>query len=165
MFERWVHDRESPQPSRRRVAFLEIEARLLRFAQAVPVEMPVGRDQKTRTLMIETGGMNRVELMALFIAQHYTDKITADQISKAAGLHPNYAMALFKKAMGITLVDCVTQHRISHAQRLLVTSDDKIIDIALKSGFNSLSRFHEAFKCWCGCSPREYKTKNRIEID
>jgi AraC-like DNA-binding protein len=161
MFERWVHDLESPQPSRRRVAFLEIESRLLRFAQAVPVQDVAGRDPKTGKLMIETGGLNRVEQMALFIAQHYTDKITADQISKAAGLHPNYAMALFKKALGITLVDCVTQHRVSHAQRLLVTSDEKIIEVALSSGFTSLSRFHEAFKRWCGCSPKEYRNKHR----
>lgn len=163
MFERWVHDLESPQASRRRVAFLEIESRLLRFAQAVPVEMPTGRDLKVGKLMIETGGLNRVEQMALFIAQHYTDKITADEISKAAGLHPNYAMALFKKALGITLIDCVTQHRVSHAQRLLATSDEKIIEVALNSGFTSLSRFHEAFKQWCGCSPKEYRNKHRTD--
>lgn len=53
--------------------------------------------------MIETGGLNRVEQMACYIAQHYTEPLTAEQISQSAGLHPNYAMALFKKALGIHL--------------------------------------------------------------
>ena len=165
MFECWVHDFEKPNPEQRRIAFLEMEARLLRFAQAVPSETAVRRVRQSGRLMIETGGLNRIEQMALFIAQHYTDTITANQISKAAGLHPNYAMALFKKALGITLIDCVTQHRVSHAQRLLATSDKKIIEVALNSGFNSSSRFHDAFKRWCGCSPREYRKKHRLGLE
>ena len=145
MFARWVPDLEKNNLPRRRAAFLDIEARLLRFALTVPAELPE-RGRKAGTVLIETGGLNRVEKMALFIAQHYTEPITAEQISGAAGLHPNYAMALFKKALGLTLIDCVTQHRVSHAQRLLATTGEKIIDVGLNSGFTSLSRFHEAFK-------------------
>lgn len=161
MFERWVHDLGEPHPSWRRAAFLEIEARLLRFALSVPVKAEAGPKRKAGPVLIETGGLNRVEQMALFIAQHYTEPLTAERISQAAGLHPNYAMGLFKKALGITLIDCVTQHRVSHAQRLLAVSDEKVIEVALSSGFASLSRFHDAFKKACGCSPREYRYKCR----
>lgn len=157
MFDRWVHDFQSPSPQKRRIAFLEIESRLLRFAEAIPYENVGGKIYKTSQLTIETGGLKHVEQMALYIAQHYTERITAEQISKAAGLHPNYAMAVFKKALGITLIDCVTQHRVSHAQRLLATTNKKIIEVAFDSGFTSLSRFHEAFKRWCGRSPKEYR--------
>jgi AraC family transcriptional regulator, melibiose operon regulatory protein len=164
MFERWVHDLENPKRANRRVAFLEIEARLLRFAQAMNADKVPKRNSRPTRLMIETSGLNRVEQMALFIARHYTEKLTAEQISRAAGLHPNYAMAVFKKALGVTLIDCVTQHRVLHAQRLLTTTDKKIIDVAMNSGFASLSRFHEAFKKWCGRSPKAYRNQHRIEF-
>ncbi|HEU6447187.1 MAG TPA: helix-turn-helix domain-containing protein [Verrucomicrobiae bacterium] len=164
MFERWVHDLENPKPAGRRVAFLEIEARLLRFAQAMTADKILNRNFRSRRLTVETNGLNRVEQMALFIARHYTEKLTAEQISRAAGLHPNYAMAAFKKALGITLIDCVTQHRVSHAQRLLATTDTKIIEVAMNSGFASLSRFHEAFNKLCGCSPKEYRNQHRVEF-
>jgi AraC family transcriptional regulator, melibiose operon regulatory protein len=157
MFERWVLDFEKDDPQRRRAAFLEIEARLLRFALAVPTEVASGGTRSPAESMIEIGGLNRVEQMACFIAQNYTERLEAEQISSAVGLHPNYAMTLFKRAMGITLIDCVTQHRVSHSQRLLVTTDAKIIDVALNSGFSSLSRFYEAFHKWCGCSPKDYR--------
>lgn len=164
MFERWVHDLENPKPMGRRVALLEIEARLLRFAQAMTADKAPLKKSRPSRLMIETSGLNRVEQMALFIARHYTEKLTAEQISEAAGVHPNYAMAVFKRALGITLIDCVTQHRVSHAQRLLATTDKKVIEVAMNSGFASLSRFHEAFKRWCGCSPREYRNQHRVEF-
>jgi AraC-like DNA-binding protein len=51
----------------------------------------------------------------------------------------------------------ITQHGISHAQRLLVTTGDAILDVALAAGFQSLSGFNEAFKAACGCSPRDYR--------
>ena len=53
--------------------------------------------------------------------------------------------------------NCVTHHRISHAQRLLITTDKKIVDVALTVGFNSVSRFNAAFKKATDCSPREYR--------
>jgi AraC-like DNA-binding protein len=157
MFERWVLDFEKDDPQRRRAAFLEIEGRLLRFALAVPDEVRSSGTRASAPSVIETGGLTRVEQMACFVAQHYTERLTAEQIGRAVRLHPNYAMSLFKRAMGITLIDCVTQHRVSHAQRLLVTTDAKIIDVALSSGFSSLSRFYEAFNKWCGCSPKDYR--------
>lgn len=164
MFARWVQDLAAPQPNRRRAAFLEMEARLLRFALAVAPDGPGGRSRKAESVLIETGGLNRVEQMALFIARRYTEPLTAEVISRTAGLHPNYAMALFKKALGLTLIDCVTQHRVSHAQRLLATTDEKIIAVALNSGFTSLSRFHEAFKRACGCAPKEYRNRHRNTV-
>lgn len=158
MFERWVRDLEIPASQLQRVAFLEMEARLLRFALGIPAEMPTGGTRsQSKSSMTEDGGLNRVEEMAYYVAQHFTEKVTAEQIGAAVGVHPNYAMTLFKKAMGITLNGFVTQHRISHAQRLLATTDLKIIDVAVSSGFFSFSRFYEVFHKWCGCCPKEYR--------
>ena len=95
--------------------------------------------------------------MACFIAQNYTQPLTAETIGQHVGLHPNYAMALFQQTFGTTLIKYVTQHRLSHAQRLLVTTKDLIVNIAFGSGFGSLSRFNEAFRQSFGCTPREYR--------
>jgi AraC family transcriptional regulator, melibiose operon regulatory protein len=160
MFERWVQDLEDSDPIRQRVTFLEIEARLFRFAIAVPAKPPSAQAYKQQPSTGEVSGLSRVEQMACFVARHYTERLTAKEIGAAVGLHPNYAMSLFKNTTGFTLVDFVTQHRVSHAQRLLATTDMKIIDVALSSGFFSISRFYEVFHEWCGCLPKDYK-KNK----
>ena len=45
------------------------------------------------------------------------------------GLHPNYAMNLFRQTFGTTMTHFITEHRISHAQRLLVTTDEAILTV------------------------------------
>ena len=104
--------------------------------------------------------LSRADQLACFIARHYHEPLTAEAIATAHGLHPNYAMALFRRAFGIRMTSFITQHRISHAQRLLVTTDDSILEIALAAGFRSLSRFNEAFKADCGCPPRGYRNRH-----
>jgi AraC family transcriptional regulator, melibiose operon regulatory protein len=51
---------------------------------------------------------------------------------------------------------------LSHAQRLLVTTGEQIVNIALSSGFGSLSRFNEAFRQSFGCTPREYRRVHQL---
>ena len=53
--------------------------------------------------------------------------------------------------------------RVSHAQRLLATTDMKIVDVAFDSGFTSISRFNDAFRRACGCSPREYRQSHLLD--
>jgi AraC-like DNA-binding protein len=101
--------------------------------------------------------LNKVEQMACFIAQNYTEKLTVQQIGEFVKLHPNYAMNLFQKTFGTTLIAYLTQHRVSHAQRLLSTTEETVTEIAFQSGFLSISRFNDAFRRACGCSPREYR--------
>ena len=51
------------------------------------------------------GSLNKVEQIACHIAQHYLNPLTAESIGEAVDLHPNYAMSLFKKTFGTTLID------------------------------------------------------------
>jgi AraC-like DNA-binding protein len=158
MFERWLQDFQVQCPLHQRLVLLEMEARLLRVALAVSRQKPLSRQNRS---VLGTRSLSCVEQMAYFIARNYTEAITSEKISRSTGLHPNYAMSLFKNTFGMTLIDCVTQHRVSHARRLLATTDKKVVDVAINSGFNSLSRFNEAFKKSCGCSPRKYRINNR----
>jgi AraC-like DNA-binding protein len=156
-FYRWVSNIQSQQSSRHRVTQLELEARLLRLAMAMPEEIDLGHDRKVASAPLGASNVRHVGQMVSFIAQNYTRQITVELVSKAVGLHPHYAMNLFRRTLGTTLIDCVTHHRISHAQRLLITTDKKIVDVALTVGFNSISRFNAAFRKAADCSPREYR--------
>lgn len=160
-FRQWVSDFHAGQPLRERVAQMEIHARLLRLALAIPKGRVAGAKSNSRSWTSDPA-LSRADQIACYIARHYSEPLTADQIAKAVGLHPNYAMNLFRKAFGTTMVDFLVQHRLSHAQRLLVTSDNTVLEIAFAAGFQSLSRFNEAFKAACGCPPRVYRKHHAI---
>lgn len=162
LFLAWLGDfRESLEESRR-ICLLEMEARMRRLALAVSATKTASSQQHTGTALAEAG-LSRAEQMAAFIAQHYREPLTMARIGQAVGLHPNYAMNVFRRAFGTTLLEYITQHRLSQAQRLLVTTEDLVLNIALSSGFGSLSRFNEAFRRAFGCTPREYRLKHRLE--
>ncbi len=163
-FTRWENDLKGKRDEPRRIVMLEMEARLRRLALGLSSEAPAkAAVARGRTGVLPGGDLSKVEQMACLIAQRYTEPLTAEEIGRAVNLHPNYAMALFKKAFGTTLIDYVTHHRVSHAQRLLATTDEKIVEIAFSSGFNSLSRFNEAFRRACGCTPRTYRAELSLE--
>ena len=161
-FTQWEDDLRHPVEATMRIVTLEIEARVRRMAAAVLASPERRAGGRGRHPAFVDGRLNKVEQMACIIARRYTEQLSVGDISEAVGLHPNYAMNLFKKAFGTTLIDYLTHHRISHAQRLLATTDEKIVEVAFQSGFNSISRFNEAFRRACGCSPRDYRAQHEM---
>jgi len=163
LFEHWEDDLARKSSELERPVLLEIQARLIRMALKLPARK-TARTKRERIATITDTGLNKVEQMACFIAQNYTEKLTVVQIGAAVKLHPNYAMNLFQKTFGTTLISYLTHHRISHAQRLLATNDQTVTAIAFESGFLSISRFNEAFRRACGCSPREYRRSHELDV-
>ena len=154
-FRQWEQELRQGDLSCDRAARLEVTARLLRLARSMSKEPGARHSQPL---------LSKADQLACHIARHYHEPLTAESIAQASGLHPNYAMNLFRRAFGTTMTAFVTQHRISHAQRLLATTDQSILDIALEAGFQSLSRFNEAFKKACGCPPRDYRKAHRHSV-
>ena len=161
LFNMWTGDLIGEDSQEVSATRLELHARLLRLADTLPATRRKGKSSRTKALLGE-GGLSKVEQLAAYIAQHYQDPLFIDEVAKHVGLHPNYAMSLFKKTFNITINEYLTQHRLSHAQRLLATTDDKIVDIAFDAGYPTLSRFYEAFKKSCGCSPSHYRRDHQI---
>ena len=99
--------------------------------------------------------------MARFIAEKFQEDIATEDIARAAGLHPNYAMALFRRRCGLTLHDYLLQYRLTRAQQLLLTTDDKVVDVALGSGFGSVSTFYELFVRKLKITPIKFRRRMR----
>jgi AraC family transcriptional regulator, melibiose operon regulatory protein len=147
-FQRWHLDLAS---ERAFIALMEIEALLWRLALTTQQGNTLGQ------LPYVHVAHNNASRMAKFIVDHYTEPLTVEAISSAVGLHPNYAMQLFKRVFGLSLLEYVIQYRVAQAQRLLVTTEDNVLTIAIQAGFSSSSNFYMAFKKYCGQSPNAYR--------
>jgi len=164
VFSRWHQDLQSGKAALQRVVILEVEARLRRLSLAI--EEAPGETAAVSKQRVSAFGKDlvSVERLARVVAERYTEPLLIPDIAREAGLHPNYAMALFRSRCGISLSNYLNHHRISHAQRLLVTTDAKIIDIAMASGFGSVSQFYVHFRRACGQSPKEYRASLRLKL-
>lgn len=153
-FAQWAEDLSSDHPERRRIAMLEVEARVRRLALATlgqPVHHYTGGDP----------ALVQVVAMVRHIAEHFREPLTVADVARAARLHPNYAMAQFRKVVRTTIVDYLTRCRLAEARRLLVTTDLPIAHVASESGFSSVSRFYTAFSSGCGMPPAMYRREHR----
>ena len=99
----------------------------------------------------------KVCAMAQFLTSNATGPVTAAAVGAVVGLHPNYAMTLFKGALGMTLGEYLTRYRLYLAQSMLLAGGRDVTSIAFDSGFGSVSRFHEAFRRRFGISPHRFR--------
>jgi len=152
LMQRWVHDLAQNDPHLRQIVVMEVEAKLRRYGLAMCQQKPSVQEYSA-----PSSHGSPIERITQFIARHYQSKLVADDIAADAGLHPKYLMQMFKRNCGMSLWDYVQHTRVSHAQRLLLMSDIKLIDIAMDAGFGSVGRFYATFRKICGMTPRDYR--------
>ena len=138
------------------VLMLELHATLARLA----LTLPPGRAGAGSSGLAAAGADQHIARMTAFIAAHYHDEnLTIADIARVVSLRPHYLTTLFKRRCKVSLWEYVTRLRISHAQRLLVTTDLRVLDVALESGFSSLAPFYNAFSRYCGMRPLVFRRK------
>lgn len=155
MFQQWHEDLSRQEEELNAIVLLEVEARLRRLGYS-------HRQSESRLTAPGPGSsvnLQQARQMAAYIAQHYTEALTVDEIAAVVNLHPNYAMHVFKSQLQTSILDYLTRHRLAHAQRLLLTSPLPIGEVSLEAGFGSASRFYAVFKQYCGQSPGQYRRR------
>lgn len=95
-----------------------------------------------------------------FMAKNFQQEISVEQLAELVHLSKSYFMNCFKKAVGIGAIEHLTQLRINAACEALLSTDQKISDIALNCGYANLSNFNRQFLKMVGCSPNQYRKKN-----
>lgn len=145
IFQRWREELLAGDENLAEIVRNELTARVLR------IERDGWRDLREEGSAIASFSANdserveHIERMLRFIAEHALENISAEDVGTAVGLHPNYAMSIFKRAVGHTINQAIVRHRLDTAQSLLISTDLSITDVAFESGFGSASRFYEAF--------------------
>lgn len=148
---RWVADARAGDSGALHICELEVEARLRRLASK--------RQYKAAPRSVEQKAQKQVEAITAFLAESYREDISTADIGRAIGLHPNYAMTLFRRECGMSIWQYLIRLRLSHAQLMLLSTEKTVLAIALESGFGSLARFYAAFTRECGISPGEFRKR------
>lgn len=155
-FLRWKDYVRSGDPLKVSMAIDELLLRIERIRFA-PYELLSGHPAKPGASSGDQQISPIVVRICDFIADNFREEIDSVDIAVAADVHPKYAMTVFKKCTGMTLNDYVSLMRLSYAQALLMREDANVLQVAMESGFGSLSAFNKLFRKLAGMSPSDYR--------
>jgi LacI family transcriptional regulator len=92
-----------------------------------------------------------------FIAEHFTDAISVDDVARAAGMSRRGLHQAFCEHVGCTPGDKIRKVRLEFAKRLLAESEEKIESIAQQSGYPNLNTFFISFRKTEKTTPAEFR--------
>lgn len=92
-----------------------------------------------------------------YIETHLGEPIELPCVSKVAGLSHWHFQRIFKALTGETLKTYVRSRRLARSLDALLTTDRRIIEVAIEAGFESQEAFTRAFKRSFGITPHRYR--------
>lgn len=137
-----------------KASLLAILGELIQNSRAyVPEKM--GKSSETAALIKDT---------IAYLQENYRESITLEALAKRSNMSVGHFCRLFKQYTMKTAIEYLNCYRLSLATELLTQTDRKVIDIALDTGFNSLSYFIHVFEEHMGCSPSQYRGRNEENL-
>ena len=92
-----------------------------------------------------------------FIAAHYTQQLTLEQVAEQVALSPTYFSRIFKQETGYTFVEYLTRLRLAEVKRLLRTTRLSLAEISYAVGYQNPNYLSERFKELEGMTPSAYR--------
>lgn len=92
-----------------------------------------------------------------YIVVHVDEKLSLEKIARDVFLSKNYISNIFKKYVGMSVVDFIREVKVDRAKVLLTEENRKIREIAEKLNFTDTEYFTKIFKEKTGFTPSEYR--------
>lgn len=100
---------------------------------------------------------DRITKIARYLKDHYSEKITLENVAETFYISPYYLSRTFKEGTGFNFINYLNYIRISQAKRLLEDTDLKVISISQQVGFENITHFNRVFKEIEGITPSKYR--------
>ncbi len=108
--------------------------------------------------------IERLQNVFEYIENNYQNDITSLEMSKICNLSYSYFSRAFKRIMRKSFKEYMNYFRITKAEKLLISSNLNITEIAQAVGFSTSSYFIEQFKKFNSISPKQFRKKYLIDV-
>lgn len=101
--------------------------------------------------------ISKTEQFRYYISKNLCNQITVSDAAENLGISTSHLSKLIARDMGTTFTQYLTQCRMEEAKRMLRTSSQSVINIALTLKFNEPTYFMRRFREYTGMSCSEYR--------
>lgn len=97
-----------------------------------------------------------IQSVLSYVGEHYAD-LTEESCAAALGVSPSYLSRTFKKGMKNSFTSYLNSVKLKEAEKLLLSGDESMTEIALRVGFSSVAYFIATFRARYRISPNQYR--------
>ena len=141
-----------------------LQKNMLRYGDVVPDKFErlirFVQEYADYLLSLQQDGGSVIQQVEQEIRLRYGENLTLKGLSQKYYVNSAYLGQLFKKKYGVSFREYLNNCRIEQAARLLVTTGDKVYNIARAVGYQDLDYFIERFIAAKGCTPSNYRKMN-----
>ncbi|MBO5159823.1 MAG: AraC family transcriptional regulator [Lachnospiraceae bacterium] len=109
----------------------------------------------------ETSFMNssteKFKIVLARIEDGYDKKLTVEGMADECGYSASHFMRWFKEMTGTSFMEYLIEFRIGKAAQELKVTNDTILEIAQRTGFDNISNFNRLFKKRLGVTPSQFR--------
>jgi two-component system response regulator YesN len=102
-------------------------------------------------------GSSVVAKALAFIGENYGANLTLESVADSVYLNASYFSDLFKKEIGKTFIEYLSELRVEKAKGLLKNFDLRVNEVAVLVGFIDSNYFAKVFKKYTGVTPSQYR--------
>ena len=95
--------------------------------------------------------------VAQHITEHFATQISRQELAQATQVSADYLSRVFRKETGMTPWQFLNRYRVLQAQKLLLSSQHTVTEIAAMVGFNDTAYFVRVFHRETGKAPQQYR--------
>lgn len=97
-----------------------------------------------------------------FIEANLTEGISPEDCAASCGYSLSNMQKMFRHVFHIGISDYISRRRLTVAARELISTEENVLDIALKYGYNSHEVFTRAFMRLYGVTPSQFRKSSRF---
>jgi transcriptional regulator GlxA family with amidase domain len=99
-----------------------------------------------------------------YIEQHFTDKISVDQLADRFAVGRRSFERRFKKATSNTVIEYIQRVKVEAAKRSFETNRKNINEVMFDVGYTDVKAFRNVFKKITGLTPVDYRNKYNKQV-
>lgn len=152
MLDTIIHEFENKQPGFETLIRLQMVELLILLSRAYRQVEGCGKES-----VRNSSKQLLVRRICGYLERYYDKKLSIPVLCELFNISSRQLNRIFKESLGMTVVDMVHRIRIERAKHLLLETDEKVITIAGRVGYEDPAFFSRLFLREVGCSPGKYR--------
>ena len=103
----------------------------------------------------------KIESIRRYLEENYTRKLLIRDVARRFYVSESFLSHNFKRELNVSFTDYINAFRVNKAKELLADTRLQVSEIAMMTGFGSISQFNRVFMAETGISAKKYRQSRR----